>query len=132
MAPARTLPAAAAPAAPLTTKERLGLALRALASGEVTLGGAVPELPAQPGLVVCGKPIALPVLDPQLYDSGMMSPHGRGMETVVDPAVRSSREFRSVRACVASSLAAQGSQRAPSVMPCRTLSTSRILTGMKA
>ena len=83
----------------LTTKLRLGIAMEALAAGEVTIGGVATELPALPGLTVLGQVVSLPVTDAtaaQLYASGVVSPHGQGEKTVVDPAVRSSREYNPV------------------------------------
>ncbi|KAL6055630.1 putative tubulin--tyrosine ligase pby1 [Balamuthia mandrillaris] len=61
-----------------------------------SVGGAAPSLPPVPGLVVKGRAIPLPLSladAPFLHDNGKVSPHGRGMETVVDTRVRSSKEF---------------------------------------
>ncbi|KAL6071747.1 Fe2OG dioxygenase domain-containing protein [Balamuthia mandrillaris] len=63
-----------------------------------SVGGAAPSLPPVPGLVVKGRAIPLPLSladAPFLHDNGKVSPHGRGMETVVDTRVRSSKEFNS-------------------------------------
>ncbi|KAL6055634.1 2OG-Fe(II) oxygenase superfamily protein [Balamuthia mandrillaris] len=61
-----------------------------------SVGGPALRLPAVAGLVVKGREIPLP-LHPSdasfLQAEGSVSPHGRGMETVVDTRVRSSKEF---------------------------------------
>jgi hypothetical protein len=62
----------------------------------VSCGGAAPELPAAPGLHVCGSPVPLPVDQrglKQIQALAVSSPHGRGLRTVLDPAVRSSKEL---------------------------------------
>ena len=65
----------------------------------ISLGGDAPELPALPGLQIDGAIVPLP-LDgangERWYAAGAPSPHGQGYNTVVDPAVRSSREFNAV------------------------------------
>ena len=78
-------------------------AITSAASGAVTCGGVCSELSPLPGLIVRGKFVALPLDDEagrRLYETGVISPHGHGMATVVDAAVRSSREFAPVRMCL--------------------------------
>ncbi|KAL6055633.1 Fe2OG dioxygenase domain-containing protein [Balamuthia mandrillaris] len=66
------------------------------ATTQTSVGGAAPNLPAAPGLVVKGREVSVPLgaADASfLQTEGTLSPHGRGMETVVDTRVRSSKEF---------------------------------------
>lgn len=63
----------------------------------VSCGGEAHELPSAPGLLVGGRPVALPVDDIGLKlisSLAVKSPHGKGRRTVLDPAVRSSRELQ--------------------------------------
>lgn len=81
-------------------KTMLGMALREMPAHnvDVTFGGPA-DLPGVPGLVIDGSEIVLPLNDvdgERLYSLGDVSPHGRGFETVIDPSVRSSREFKAV------------------------------------
>lgn len=71
-----------------------------MSSGEVQVGGPAPELTTTPGIRVRGRTLPLPldeVTATTFYQQGEVSPHGKGYDTVVDPAVRSSREYGVVR-----------------------------------
>lgn len=85
---------------PSVMKMRLAAALRDVPASnvKVTFGGLAP-LPSQPGLRVDGVDVLLPLNDTdgaRLYAAGDVSPHGQGIQTVIDPIVRSSREFKAV------------------------------------
>src|SRR3989338_4365466 len=70
---------------------------------QVCCGGEASELPVLPGLEIDGNPIALPLIakigeeeaGAQQFVAlgGSPSPHGKGLQTVIDPDVRSSLEI---------------------------------------
>ena len=58
--------------------------------------GGRSDLPAQPGLLVNGRHISLPVNEKELdwlYEQGNESPFGKGMDTIIDTNIRKSIEF---------------------------------------
>jgi len=78
--------------------ERLTMGTTMVKPGNPAVSGAATELPAVPLLKVKGELVPLPLIErsstlERLVSIASPSPHGKGMETVRDPAVRSSLEL---------------------------------------